>query len=57
MPENLLEVRDLTITPAGAETPVLHDVSLSLAPGERVGLIGESGSGKSLTAQIGRAHV
>ena len=51
MPENLLEVRDLTITPAGAETPVLHDVSLSLAPGERVGLIGESGSGKSLTAQ------
>ncbi|WGP07340.1 ABC transporter ATP-binding protein [Bacillus subtilis] len=51
MPENLLEVCDLTITPAGAETPVLHDVSLSLAPGERVGLIGESGSGKSLTAQ------
>ena len=51
MPENLLEVRDLTITPAGTQTPVLHDVSLSLAPGERVGLIGESGSGKSLTAQ------
>ena len=51
MPENLLEVCDLTITPAGAETPVLHDVSLSLALGERVGLIGESGSGKSLTAQ------
>ncbi|MGC2942353.1 MULTISPECIES: dipeptide ABC transporter ATP-binding protein [unclassified Brevibacterium] len=51
MPENLLDVRDLTITPAGADAPVLHDVSLSLAPGERVGLIGESGSGKSLTAQ------
>ena len=51
VPEKLLEVRDLTITPAGAEAPVLHDVSLSLAPGERVGLIGESGSGKSLTAQ------
>ncbi|AZU00260.1 dipeptide ABC transporter ATP-binding protein [Brevibacterium linens] len=51
MPENLLEVRDLTITPAGTQTPVLHDVSLSLASGERVGLIGESGSGKSLTAQ------
>ncbi|WP_210605007.1 dipeptide ABC transporter ATP-binding protein [Brevibacterium oceani] len=50
MPENLLEVRNLTITPAGAEVPVLDDVSLSLAPGERVGLIGESGSGKSLTA-------
>ena len=51
MAENLLEVRNLTITPAGAEASVLHDVSLSLAPGERVGLIGESGSGKSLTAQ------
>src|SRR5699024_784574 len=65
--ENLLEVRNLTITPAGAQDPVLDDVSLSLAAGERVGLIGESGSGKSLTAQsvmgllpeeqIGRAHV
>ncbi|PCC48005.1 dipeptide ABC transporter ATP-binding protein [Brevibacterium aurantiacum] len=51
MRENLLEVRDLTITPAGARAPVLENVSLSLAPGERVGLIGESGSGKSLTAQ------
>ena len=51
MAENLLEVRDLTITPAGARAPVLENVSLSLAPGERVGLIGESGSGKSLTAQ------
>lgn len=51
MPENLLEVSNLTITPAGTPSPVLHDVSLSLAPGERAGLIGESGSGKSLTAQ------
>ena len=51
MSENLLEVRNLTITPAGAQDPVLDDVSLSLAAGERVGLIGESGSGKSLTAQ------
>ncbi|MGC3023300.1 MULTISPECIES: dipeptide ABC transporter ATP-binding protein [unclassified Brevibacterium] len=51
MAENLLEVRDLTITPSGADAAVLHDVSLNLEPGERVGLIGESGSGKSLTAQ------
>lgn len=50
MAEHLLEIRDLSITPAGSQTPVLSEVSLSLAPGERVGLIGESGSGKSLTA-------
>ena len=30
--------------------PLVQDVSFSLAAGERVGLIGESGSGKSLTA-------
>ncbi|PZG49782.1 ABC transporter ATP-binding protein [Spongiactinospora gelatinilytica] len=29
---------------------LVHDLSLALAPGERLGLIGESGSGKSLTA-------
>ncbi|MGO2861012.1 MAG: dipeptide ABC transporter ATP-binding protein [Brevibacterium sp.] len=50
MAEHLLEIRDLSITPAGSQKPVLSEVSLSLAPGERVGLIGESGSGKSLTA-------
>ncbi|MGD8150788.1 ABC transporter ATP-binding protein [Ornithinimicrobium sp. Y1694] len=31
-------------------TPLLHDVTFSIERGERVGLIGESGSGKSLTA-------
>lgn len=29
---------------------LVHDVSFDIAPGERVGVIGESGSGKSLTA-------
>jgi len=35
---------------AAGDIPLVHDLSLSLAPGERLGLIGESGSGKSLTA-------
>lgn len=44
----MLEVRDLSISFAG--TTVVDRVSFSVAPGERVCLIGESGSGKSLTA-------
>ena len=44
----LLEIRDLTLTTAGL--PLVQNLSLSLNPGERLGLIGESGSGKSLTA-------
>ena len=29
---------------------ILHDISLTVGAGERVGIIGESGSGKSVTA-------
>ncbi|MBL8302100.1 MAG: ABC transporter ATP-binding protein, partial [Ideonella sp.] len=48
----LLDVRDLTVTLATARGPAraLHGVSLQLARGETLGLIGESGCGKSLTA-------
>ena len=45
---NILDVRDLTIRTAQGR-PLVDGVSLTLAPGERLGLIGESGSGKSLT--------
>ncbi|MYS87667.1 dipeptide/oligopeptide/nickel ABC transporter permease/ATP-binding protein [Embleya scabrispora] len=44
----LLRVTDLTIRIAGRT--VVDGIDLTLAPGERLGLIGESGSGKSLTA-------
>jgi peptide/nickel transport system ATP-binding protein len=47
-----LEIRDLSIafpTPRGFARVVDH-VSLSIGPGEIVGVIGESGSGKTLTA-------
>ena len=47
----LLDVQNLTVRfgPTDA-SPVVNDVSFSIAPGETLGLIGESGSGKSVTA-------
>ncbi|WP_447914103.1 ABC transporter ATP-binding protein [Microbacterium phyllosphaerae] len=45
---SILDVAGLTVrSGAGA---LVRDVSFSLGPGERLGLIGESGSGKSLTS-------
>lgn len=45
----MISVKNLCVTTAsGAQ--LLHSVSLEIPAGERVGLIGESGSGKSLTA-------
>jgi peptide/nickel transport system ATP-binding protein len=46
---NLLEVASLSVSSPDGVARV-RDVSFTLAPGERLGLIGESGSGKSLTA-------
>jgi peptide/nickel transport system permease protein len=51
-PEPLLDVAGLTVavaTPAG-EVIAVGDVSLAIGVGETVGLLGESGCGKSLTA-------
>jgi len=47
----LLDIRNLTIgfRAYGQYRRVLHDVSLSVGQGERVSLIGQSGSGKTVT--------
>ncbi|MBF8194135.1 ABC transporter ATP-binding protein [Nonomuraea sp. K274] len=47
--EPLLDVEDLAVRRADGHE-LLRGVSFALGPGERLGLIGESGSGKSLTA-------
>ncbi|WP_372885997.1 ABC transporter ATP-binding protein [Shimia sp.] len=44
----LLSINHLTLSIHG--TPILRDVSMSLQPGKVLGVIGESGSGKSMTA-------
>ena len=46
---NVLDVSGLTVRD-GSGTALVSDLSFSVGRGERVGLIGESGSGKSMTA-------
>lgn len=47
MQSNLVELRDLKVAFDG--TNVLHGIDLDVAPGEALGLVGESGCGKSVT--------
>ncbi|CDR17710.1 ABC transporter ATP-binding protein [Streptomyces iranensis] len=47
-PDDVLTVRNLGVTVGGRK--LVEDVDFTIRAGERVGLIGESGSGKSLTA-------
>lgn len=51
-PTPVLELRDLNVwfsTPDNGEAHTVRDLNLSVAPGERVGLVGESGCGKTTT--------
>jgi peptide/nickel transport system ATP-binding protein len=47
----LLDVRSLSIAfkALNGELPVVRDISFSVTPGERVGIVGESGCGKTVT--------
>jgi peptide/nickel transport system permease protein len=50
---SLLSVRGLTIAFAAGDrdVPVVRDVSFELAPGEALGIVGESGCGKTITTR------
>ncbi|MDU7103452.1 MAG: dipeptide/oligopeptide/nickel ABC transporter ATP-binding protein, partial [Corynebacterium sp.] len=47
---SLLHVDNLTVTAPGSTTALVGPLNFELAAGEKLGMIGESGSGKSLTA-------
>ena len=52
MPDPLLSIKNLTVvfkTRLG-EVPVIDDVSFSIAPSEILGIVGESGCGKTMTS-------
>jgi peptide/nickel transport system ATP-binding protein len=48
MPDPLLAIENLSI--AFGDRKVVHNLTISIAPGETLGLVGESGSGKSATS-------
>lgn len=50
-PAGLLEVSNLTVLRKPGAPPVLSDVSFRVAPGEALGVIGKSGSGKTSIAK------
>ena len=46
----VLEGLNVSLQKAAGDVPLVQDVSFRIAPGQVLGLVGESGAGKSITA-------
>jgi ATP-binding cassette subfamily C protein len=51
-PRAILEVRGLTVVPPGGSVPTLRMDGFDLAPGQALGVVGKSASGKSSLARV-----
>lgn len=47
-----IDINNVSFQYEGAESPILHDVSLSIPSGQKVGIVGYSGAGKSTLIHI-----
>jgi ATP-binding cassette subfamily B protein/ATP-binding cassette subfamily C protein/ATP-binding cassette subfamily B multidrug efflux pump len=47
-----LQLRDVSFAYPGQTTPALHDISLTLQPGQTLGLVGPTGCGKSTLLRL-----
>lgn len=50
--QGAIEFRQLSFAYPEQEQPALHEINLSIKPGEKVGIIGRSGSGKSSLTKL-----
>jgi ATP-binding cassette subfamily C protein LapB len=50
--QGAIECRQLNFTYPGQQNPALKNINLTIKPGEKIGIIGRSGSGKSSLAKL-----